>query len=119
MRIMPPALLRASALVLVFLGFPLSSATAQTSSTIGERAQGMGGAFVAVADDATAIFWNPAGLGTGSSFDAQVDLSFPGPNRNRAARTSFAGAAMPAFGMAFYQVRSAVSSSGDRKNGGL
>ncbi len=29
---------------------------------VGARAVGMGGAFVAVADDATAIFWNPAGL---------------------------------------------------------
>ena len=28
----------------------------------GARANGMGDAFVAVADDATAIFWNPAGL---------------------------------------------------------
>jgi hypothetical protein len=29
---------------------------------IGARAAGMGGAFVAVADDASAVFWNPAGL---------------------------------------------------------
>jgi len=29
---------------------------------IGARARGMGGAFVAVADDATACFWNPTGL---------------------------------------------------------
>ena len=28
----------------------------------GARSSGMGGAFIAVADDATAIFWNPAGL---------------------------------------------------------
>ena len=28
----------------------------------GARANGMGDAFIAVADDATAIFWNPAGL---------------------------------------------------------
>ena len=31
---------------------------------IGARAQAMGGAFVGVADDATAVYWNPAGLGT-------------------------------------------------------
>ena len=30
---------------------------------MGARAMGMGGAFVAVADDATAAYWNPAGLG--------------------------------------------------------
>src|SRR5213083_1097212 len=29
---------------------------------VGARALGMGGAFVAVADDATAPYWNPAGL---------------------------------------------------------
>ena len=31
----------------------------------GSRALGMAGAFVAVADDATAVWWNPAGLATG------------------------------------------------------
>jgi len=30
---------------------------------VGARAVGMGGAFVAIADDATAIHWNPGGLG--------------------------------------------------------
>src|SRR6266571_4963191 len=29
---------------------------------VGARAVGMGGAFVGVADDATAPFWNPAGM---------------------------------------------------------
>ena len=29
---------------------------------VGSRAVGMGGAYVAVVDDATAVFWNPAGL---------------------------------------------------------
>src|SRR5204863_7335769 len=38
------------------------SASAQIYEAIGTRAQGMGGAFVAVADDATATWWNPAGL---------------------------------------------------------
>jgi hypothetical protein len=41
-------------------------ALAQTVfESVGERALGMGGAFVAVADDATAAHWNPAGLATG------------------------------------------------------
>ena len=38
---------------------------AQGMETVGIRALGMGGAFVAVADDATATYWNPAGLVTG------------------------------------------------------
>lgn len=37
-------------------------------NSVGARALGMGGAFVGVANDATAIYWNPAGLaGQGSS----------------------------------------------------
>ena len=30
---------------------------------VGAKARGMGGAFVSLADDATAPYWNPAGLG--------------------------------------------------------
>ena len=33
----------------------------------------MAGAFVAVADDATAAYWNPAGLPTGAFFSLLVD----------------------------------------------
>ena len=37
-------------------------AAAQTMEVVGTRAMGMGGAFVAVADDPSAVYWNPAGL---------------------------------------------------------
>jgi hypothetical protein len=40
-------------------------ARAQGVEAVGIRALGMGGAFVAVADDASATYWNPAGLVTG------------------------------------------------------
>ena len=47
--------------------FVLLVSTAYSASmqapSIGARATGMGGAFVAVADDPSAIYWNPAGLG--------------------------------------------------------
>jgi hypothetical protein len=36
----------------------------------GARAMGLGGAFVAIADDATATYWNPAGLGFLESHEA-------------------------------------------------
>ena len=39
---------------------------------IGARAQGMGGTFVAVADDPSAIFWNPAGLASLQSKEVQA-----------------------------------------------
>jgi hypothetical protein len=50
-------------------------ARAQSSDTIGIRAQGMAGAFTAVADDATASWWNPAGLATGAYFSSVVESS--------------------------------------------
>ena len=48
-------------------------ALGQGFETVGSRALGMGGAFVAVADDATAAYWNPAGLPTGAFFSLLVD----------------------------------------------
>ena len=41
---------------------------AQSIESVGIRAQGVAGAFVAVADDATATWWNPAGLPHSQSF---------------------------------------------------
>ena len=40
---------------------------------VGTRASGMAGAFVAVADDATAVYWNPAGVATGSIVSVVLD----------------------------------------------
>jgi len=48
------------------------TAYAQRFDDVGARAQGMAGAFVAVSNDATATWWNPAGLATALSF---VDLT--------------------------------------------
>jgi len=62
-----------SGLTLVFLLIVPALATAQPFETIGVRALGMGGAFVAVADDVSAIWWNPAGLATGGLFSMAVD----------------------------------------------
>ncbi len=59
-------------LTLVLLIVP-AVASAQPFETIGVRALGMGGAFVAVADDVSAIWWNPAGLATGGLFSMAVD----------------------------------------------
>ena len=41
---------------------------------VGTRASGMAGAFVAVADDATAVYWNPAGVATGSFVSLAIDF---------------------------------------------
>lgn len=62
-------LLSALAILCLFQG----AASAQTFETAGARALGMGGAFVGVADDVTAIWWNPAGLATGGFFSLAVE----------------------------------------------
>lgn len=45
--------------------WPLQASAQTVIESAGSRALGMGGAFVGVADDATAAFWNPAGLAGG------------------------------------------------------
>ena len=63
---------RSVVFVLLML-MPASFAGAQSFETAGARALGMGGAFVGVADDVTAIWWNPAGLATGGFFGLAVE----------------------------------------------
>lgn len=53
----------------------INTAQAQTFEALGVRALGMAGAFVGVADDATAVYWNPAGLSTGHFFSLLADHS--------------------------------------------
>jgi F plasmid transfer operon, TraF, protein len=60
-----------AALAALFTALPVAAA-AQTFDTIGTRALGMGGAFVAVANDATATYWNPAGLAGGDPFGVTI-----------------------------------------------
>src|SRR5262245_7992588 len=59
---------RAAALAVLMM-LSATVARAQLYENVGTRAQGMAGAFVAVADDATAGWWNPAGLATGAVFN--------------------------------------------------
>ena len=73
---------------------------AQTFGGVGTRAEGMGGAFVAVADDATAAYWNPAGIATGATFDFQASGGPDSP--------VFVGAALPVLGASFYRTRQAI-----------
>ena len=77
-------------------------ARAQAFESVGVRAQGMGGAFVAVADDASATWWNPAGLASGAYLDAQIEYGRP----RRPADTSIKGLAVgfPALGFSYYRL---------------
>ena len=87
-----------SLLALSVLPAPLASAQVVFES-VGERALGMAGAFVAVADDATAAHWNPAGLATAGPAGATVGWHrfqfgnqdtdpVPGPTRRETTFTS-------------------------------
>jgi hypothetical protein len=86
-------------LAAVFLVFRPCLAFAQLPvESIGARAQGMGGAFVAVADDPSAPFWNPAGLATGAPASAAIDLTrFQSGNR----RSVLAGVATWPLGLTY------------------
>jgi len=69
---------------------------------------GMGGAFVAVAADSTATWWNPAGLATGPFSDISIgrgvtDLHTEGPARRD--RLSWYAATSPAVGFSYYRLR--------------
>jgi F plasmid transfer operon, TraF, protein len=59
-------------LLLMVLG-GVAPAAAQPFETVGTRALGMGGAFVAVVNDATAVYWNPAGLPEGPLLSLVLD----------------------------------------------
>ena len=61
--------------LLLPLGTPAPARGQVAFETTGTRALGMGGAFVAVADDSTAAHWNPAGLAQIRFFDATLDRS--------------------------------------------
>src|SRR5919108_4539707 len=96
-------------LILVLAAFPVST-HAQTFGGIGTRAEGMGGAFVAVADDASAAYWNPAGIATGATFDLQVSPASvrrgedrPDLRRTPERSTVFVGAAMPVMALSYYR----------------
>ena len=86
---------------------------AQVFETVGARALGMAGAFVAVADDATANYWNPAGL-TGVFFSGVLDVQridtrldpVPTHRHGTSDLTTFASLASPTLGLSYYRLRS-------------
>jgi F plasmid transfer operon protein TraF len=90
-------------------------ARAQSSDAVGVRAQGMAGAFTAVADDASATWWNPAGLAAGAYFNAILETGIHrAPQTDRDAsgavpawRVGATGVAVayPALGLSYYRLQ--------------
>src|SRR5262245_2215010 len=91
----------ASFVVLLSLALAAPAASAQTTNGIGVRAQGMGGAFTAVADDATAWWWNPAGLAGGPFFNGLLEFDRPDTSTDDLVRGF--SVAYPALGVMYYR----------------
>ncbi len=86
---------------------------AQTSDTVGTRAQGMGGAFVGVADDASAVYWNPAGLAGGAYFSLVLDgtsAKAAPDGEDQAGRRSgwLLALTTPALGLSYYRLHAST-----------
>jgi hypothetical protein len=84
---------------------------AQDSEAVGIRAQGMGGAFTAVADDSTASWWNPAGLASGAFFNLILETASSRQPADRDAVQAWRGTsrgfsiAYPALALSYYRLR--------------
>jgi hypothetical protein len=93
-------------LVILCLGWT-PNVSAQVIESVGTRAMGMGGAFVAVATDSTASWWNPAAQAAGPFFDLSLDTAVterratPGDR----ARTTWFTLATPPVGFSYYHFR--------------
>jgi hypothetical protein len=76
-----------------------AGASAQGFESLGTRAAGMGGAFVAVADDAAAVYWNPAGLAlSGTMFSLVLDTSMGEASPDAGDRAGRRSGSLLAFG---------------------
>src|SRR5687767_8625328 len=84
---------------------------AAAQAPVGTRAAGMAGAFVGVADDASAVYWNPAGLATGGIVSFLVTFSeestSPDDGQPTAAERHtgrMVALSLPPIGLAYYQI---------------
>jgi F plasmid transfer operon protein TraF len=85
-----------------------TEASAQTAETVGTRALGMGGAFVAVASDSSAAWWNPAGIAAGPFIDGALGRArLETTHRLPASRenASWFAVATPPVGISYYRFR--------------
>ena len=95
------------ALLCVPLTMAAAPARAQIAESVGSRALGMGGAFVAVASDSSATWWNPAGLAAGPFLDLAIGKAVTEGGDSAASRRDSAtwfALATPPFGLAYYRL---------------
>ena len=85
-----------------------AAADAQIVESVGTRALGMGGAFVAVASDSTATWWNPAGIAAGPFVDIgwgrdRLEVTEEAPAWRH--KNSWFALGTPALGLSYYRLR--------------
>jgi hypothetical protein len=110
---------RSVTLTLLFVVIAVE-ARAQTVESVGTRALGMGGAFVAVANDSTATWWNPAGIAAGPFLDLGLGRALTSVSDELPARrdtTSWFTAATPPFGFSYYRLRLTAADAFDPTGG--
>jgi hypothetical protein len=92
----------------LFLVLAPAVAGAQIVESVGTRALGMGGAFVAVASDSTATWWNPAGIAAGPFVDIgwgrdRLEVTEQAPAWRH--KNSWFALGTPALGLSYYRLR--------------
>jgi hypothetical protein len=91
-----------------------SEGLAQPFEQSGVRAQGLAGAFVAVADDASAVWWNPAGLADGPFFNLLIEHQHqPDPG----SRLTALAIATPPLGVSYQRLRQFLPAAADPRSG--
>jgi hypothetical protein len=97
--------------LLAFILALFSAQSAGAQAPVGVRASGMAGAFVAVADDASAVYWNPAGVASGTFVSVVIGAggqqSVSGPPQLEAGQqdtTAIVAISATAIGLAYYRV---------------
>jgi hypothetical protein len=87
---------------------PAAPGYAQAVEIVGSRALGMGGAFVAVANDSSATWWNPAGLAAGPFLDVSLARAISETRADTTARRdtgTWFTIGTPPFGFSYYRLR--------------
>jgi hypothetical protein len=99
----------AGPIVALALALAPARATAQSFDPVTTRAAGMAGAFVAVTDDASAVYWNPGALASGAFFSLLIDRTAAkateDPLGGSRSGTLFA-LSTPPVGLSYYRLRS-------------
>jgi F plasmid transfer operon, TraF, protein len=104
---MPPKLKHCFLLCAALYPFD-TVAHAQVAETVGSRALGMGGAFVAVASDSSATWWNPAGLAAGPFIDLALARGLTetvGELPANRSSVSWFALGTPPFGVSYYRLK--------------